>query len=237
MPSNPSLAPLIAASLLHSADAGFTNLFVKPRIIGGVAASPTRYPYTVALTNGGADFFCGGSLIAPDIVLTAAHCLGGGSYSVAVGRSDLTSNDGEEIRVAREIRHPQYSWTTDENDIALLILSQAVSAVSEDDVVRINADESVPSAGEVARAMGWGDTDPDDSKTEVSDELLETDVPVISNEECRAAKGTDNGYTDSYEDYIFDSMLCTFLPGQDACQGKSRMKLLIVVDELNHLNT
>jgi secreted trypsin-like serine protease len=208
----------VIASLLHSSSAAF-NLF-QPRIIGGITAPAQRYPYTVALTYGGSDFFCGGSLIAPDVVLTAAHCIGGGSYSVAVGRDDLTSNDGEEIAVAQEIRHPEYSWDTDENDFALLLLSESVSVLSEEELVRINSDPAFPAAGDLARTMGWGDTDPDDASAVVSDELLEVDLPVISNEECSAAKGTDNGYTDSYDTYIFDSMLCTFEPGQDACQGE-----------------
>ena len=125
------------------------------------------------------------------------------------------------IRVAREIRHPKYSWSTDSNDFGLLILSKPVGDLTEDQIIRLNADESYPEVGEVARTMGWGDTDPDGAKLSVSYSLLEVDLPVISNEECQAAKGSDNGYTDSYEGYIFNSMLCTFSPGQDACQGDS----------------
>ncbi|KAL7505122.1 hypothetical protein ACHAXN_003770 [Cyclotella atomus] len=225
--SSQTLAITSASLLLHTSSANLFDHLKQPRIIGGIAAPSQRYPYTVALTNGGSDFFCGGSLIAVDVVLTAAHCIGGGSYSVAVGRDDLTSNDGQEIPVAQEIRHPSYSWDTDENDLALLLLSEAVTAVPEEDIVRINSDASFPSAGDLARSMGWGDTDPDDFNAVVSDELLEVDLPVISNEECSAAKGTDNGYTDSYESYIFDSMLCTFEPGLDACQGDSGGPLII----------
>jgi trypsin len=153
----------------------------------------------------------------------SAHCLRGSAiaYKVAVGRSDLTSSDGEVIPVDREIQHPDYSWSTDENDFGLLILSQPVSTLSDDDIVRINGDASFPTAGDMATTMGWGDTDPDGATLSVSYSLLEVDLPVITNEECRSAKGSDNGYTDSYESYIFDSMLCTFSPGQDACQGDS----------------
>ena len=49
----------------------------------------------------------------------------------------------------------------------------------------------------------------------------EVDVLVISNKECKSAKGSVNGYSSNYEDHIFNSMLCTFKPGQDACQGDS----------------
>jgi trypsin len=220
--SSQTLAITSASLLLHTSSANLFDHLKQPRIIGGSTASSNRYPYTVALTTSGSNFFCGGTLIASDAVLTAAHCLRGADvvYRVAVNRADLTSKDGEVILVAKEIRHPSYSWTTDQNDIALLVLDQPVSVVSEEDIVRINSDASFPSAGEVARTMGWGDTDPDATELSVSYSLLEVDLPVISNEECSAAKGTDNGYTDSYESYIFDSMLCTFEPGSDACQGE-----------------
>ena len=70
--------PLMALPTLTTAANLFSPSLQRPRIIGGSTAPPTRYPYTVARTHGGSDFFCGGSLIAPDMVLTAAPCLGGG---------------------------------------------------------------------------------------------------------------------------------------------------------------
>jgi V8-like Glu-specific endopeptidase len=46
-----------------------------PRIVGGDGARPTRFPYYVALVGPGGDsVVCGGTLIASDVVLTAAHC-------------------------------------------------------------------------------------------------------------------------------------------------------------------
>jgi len=147
---------------------------------------------------------------------------------VAVGRTDLSSdNEGEEIRVEKEIRHPNYSTSTDEYDIALLLLSRPVQVLTREDMVRINADESFPSPGVMSRTMGWGDTDPDDSKTKVSLDLQEVDLPIISNSECRDAEGTVDGWSDSYRDYIYESMICTFRPGQDACQGDSGGPLIV----------
>ena len=45
------------------------------RIIGGTEAKERRYSYTVSLQDK-YGHFCGGSLIAKDVVLTAAHCQG-----------------------------------------------------------------------------------------------------------------------------------------------------------------
>jgi secreted trypsin-like serine protease len=47
-----------------------------PRIVGGDDADRTRFPYYVALVDANDQFVCGGSLIASDVVLTAAHCRG-----------------------------------------------------------------------------------------------------------------------------------------------------------------
>ena len=114
---------LVARSLLPTTNAN-NLLDTQSRIIGGSKADSNRYPYTVALTTTGSNFFCGGSLIAPDMVLTAAHCLRGEgiSYKVAVGKAHLTKDDGEVIRVVKEIKHPQYTRSTDSFDLGLLVL-------------------------------------------------------------------------------------------------------------------
>ena len=48
---------------------------VTPRIIGGQNAIRGRYPYIVTLVDSTGTLYCGGTLIAPDVVLTASHCL------------------------------------------------------------------------------------------------------------------------------------------------------------------
>jgi secreted trypsin-like serine protease len=45
----------------------------KGKIIGGSVATAGQFPYQVGIFLDGTGF-CGGSLIAPDVVLTAAHC-------------------------------------------------------------------------------------------------------------------------------------------------------------------
>jgi trypsin len=94
----------------------------KPkRVIGGTEAIPGRHSYAVSLVKQFGSIYCGGSLIAPDVVLSAAHCAGG-SYAVLVGTHDLHSGEGDEVEVSREIVHPEYDTTSDENDFMVLIL-------------------------------------------------------------------------------------------------------------------
>eukprot|EP00804_Cyclotella_cryptica_P010938 CCRYP_016682-RD/>CCRYP_016682-RD protein AED:0.25 eAED:0.25 QI:250/1/1/1/0.75/0.66/9/1392/415 len=212
---------LLAIVLLSSSFAKQT------RIIGGDETEDGRYPYAVALTKHGDKFFCGGSLIARDVVLTAAHCMGG-SYSVSIGRHALADNStGEEIPMQQEIIHPSWDQYTDEYDFALVLLSRPTTSSSSSIVALNPGNPALPQDGAMVRTMGWGDTTLDDETKVVSDVLMAVDVQVISNDECSAVKGTDGMYTNNYANYIFPSMICTLTPGSDACQGDSGGPLII----------
>ena len=58
---------------------------------------------------------CGGSLIARNVVLTAAHCRGG-SYNVALGRHDLRTNEGQVISMQRDVAFPNYNEESTDGD-------------------------------------------------------------------------------------------------------------------------
>lgn len=70
------------------------------RIIGGKEAVARKFSYVVSLADD-IGHFCGGSLIAPDVVLTAAHCQGG-SYDIIVGRQDLSDEHVGEVIPVRK---------------------------------------------------------------------------------------------------------------------------------------
>lgn len=195
------------------------------RIINGVSAPETRYPYSVSLQYN-RKHICGGSLVSPNIVITAAHCTTTPT-KITLGRYDLDSPDDydyEVLDVMEKIVHPEYDSTVVENDIALLVLERD----SVHPYVRLNGDENVPANGEELSVMGWGDVDPSDYGQETSDELRETDVWYLTNSECEESSGyvkSNDGFLfGSYGGSIKPSMLCAhdrIGTTSDACQGDS----------------
>ena len=184
-----------------------------PPHVCNIQADEIRHLYSVSLDDG--RHFCGGTLIARNVVLTAAHCMGD-KFQVRVGSHDI--DEGALYDVKSTERHPKYNTGTDDFDLALVFLKDDVS----DDIptVRINMDSSFPAVGSMATTVGWGDMDPSSTKTVLPDELMAVDLEVMSNDEC-AELEQDN---DSYEEYgypILSSMVCTYTKGKDACQGDS----------------
>jgi len=117
---------------------------VSPDLAGGRAADTLRYPFVAALsrTSGGARvYFCAGTLIAPDWILTAGHCfsaqggarIGVTGLSVEVGNSWLRDIPPEaQVPVARIYIHPRYDASRQDNDIALVRLARPAGPLIAD---------------------------------------------------------------------------------------------------------
>jgi hypothetical protein len=110
------------------------------------------YPYAVSLSYLG-KHFCGGTLIAPDVVLTAGHCnsefsLGRGmAYDVIVGRRDLRdTSTGESIRPDAEILHPMYDIDDVDYDYGIVVLGTSASMLAST-CPRINENDDLPVGG------------------------------------------------------------------------------------------
>ena len=152
-------------------------------IVGGSEAAVGAWPWQVALMvdpDEAGTQFCGGTLIASDWVLTAAHCVedwrSGTLYAVA-GRHRLSSSAGEILPVVEIIVHPNWNSTTLDSDLALLKLSSASSAMP------LSIDAPTYAPGIEATVIGWGLTIGNDNAS-ASDVLMQVDVPVYSEELC-----------------------------------------------------
>jgi trypsin len=174
--------------------------------------------------------FCGGVLVAIDAVLTAAHCTNKVSGSntpitVVVGRHDLSSSDGEELAVKKELVHPKYLQTVEyDNDFALLFLVKPT--MSKVDLVTLNHGSSRPRRYQSVKVLGWGDTDVT-TRSEGSDLLNEASLRIIPNHRCNDVEGYWSGMFVSFDGYIADSMMCAAFKDRDACQGDSGGPLIV----------
>ena len=162
------------------------------RVINGEEAIDGRYSYAVSIQDSiGGRHFCGGSLIAPNIVLSAAHCMQSEiEVKVVIGRHDLRdTTDGEEIIVKEQIPHPAYNASTTDNDYMIIILES--DTTENVDFIKIHPDYI--GGSQSVTTMGWGETDPRDQVKYPAPILMHTDVDTLTHEECKASAGSVGG--------------------------------------------
>jgi secreted trypsin-like serine protease len=191
----------------------------KYRIVGGKPVGDKNlYPWMTALVKRG-DFgpvdgqFCGGSLIAPNWVLTAAHCLYGDDdpkdLYVVLGLLRLDESPQEKIDVEEVIIHPKYDEDTSDFDVALLRLAKASQQKPIAMIPSGDPDKNV-APGKMATVIGWGALSEGGGG---SRKLMHVDVPIISNAEANKTYGGE----------VTKNMIAAGFKqgGKDACQGDS----------------
>ncbi|PSW00272.1 S1 family serine peptidase [Photobacterium lipolyticum] len=218
---------------------------MAPKIIGGIESSTNEIPWQVYLNltfpgpTGGQTFICGGVVITPTIVLTAAHCMQNSSMTVLAENiqvwagitSIFSANSTNAISVDKRVLHPDFNPTSFKNDIALLVLAEPVSA-SAIPIQIANMETQDRADNEFLNSWvansdrppnllvsGWGSTDADDTSNSGSTQLRQTLLSGVPDTMCDRLWGAN---IDSNDARIY---VCASSPSplfvRDSCFGDS----------------
>jgi len=223
----------------------------QPRIVGGSTTTIAQRPWQAAVTANPAFFagngfqrqFCGGTLVAPSIVVTAAHCTfdifdsnnafdAAANFASITGRTTLSNSaQGQEIAwsnlfiftdgAGNQLYDPNNSrW-----DVVFAQLASPSPSSNSTPVMIAGANEAAfwAPGNENAVVSGWGTTSPGGSK---SDTLKTVDIDMLADSACG-----NYGPPTSTGGYHPDVMVCAgeVAGGEDTCQGDSGGPLVVPI--------
>ncbi|XP_032889385.1 transmembrane protease serine 2 [Amblyraja radiata] len=184
------------------------------RIVGGNPALEGEFPWQVSLQVRG-KHLCGGSIITPNWVVTAAHCGERISSPIhwRVNAGHLYLREGSALtvhKIEKFIRHELFNSETKDFDVALMKLISPLEFSEKISPICLPNQGQVFHSGTYSWISGWGDTK---EGGKISEVLRKVAIPLINTQICR----------DHYYSELFPRMICAGFHegGFDACQGDS----------------
>jgi plasminogen len=211
---------------------------VHIEIIGGAPAPVEDNPWQVLLLLNGGRQFCGGSVIGPYWILTAAHCSIGANNDpsnilVVYGTSTFSSG-GQRDTVKQLYLHPDLKSIDTlgdyDNDFALLRLNDKLGEIAKP--IALPEPGTTVGEGDMVTVTGWGSVNT--KGVGHSQILLGVTLPVVSNATCQSSFAKQPDYANIQ---ITKSMLCAGPSegGMDSCSGDSGGPLSISVSGVRTL--
>jgi len=171
----------------HVGGCGTPDVQSITRVIGGKDATRGSWPWQILLQYQGQGM-CGGALVSPEWVVTAAHCVYGREeetdvHSIVVGEHDRTKREGSEAtyQVDKIISHENYDQEAMNNDIAMIKLSKPVSFNKFVSPICLPKHKRNIPVGSKCFITGFGKIRHPGTMTPILQEAI---LPVVSNKVC-----------------------------------------------------
>lgn len=210
-----TILAIIVPLVLASRRLPMPRLSGNGKIVGGLPIDIDQAPYQISLQDRGFHI-CGGSIIAPNFVLTAAHCTQGNeakNLKIRAGSSKYMSG-GVEIQVKTINQHPEFDYWTIDYDFSVLELEEDLEYSDKIAAIELPQQDEEVIDGILCFVTGWGNTQNSEESRTI---LRGAYVPSVAQESCINAYG---GFGE-----ITDRMICAGFAagGKDACQGSPRI--------------
>ncbi len=178
---------------------------ISQPVVGGSSVPPGKWPDAVAVL--GAKGTCSGTLIAPDVVLTAGHCSGIEANEVVIDSTNYNASGGQRRKVVSLTAYPDYQKTY---DVAVVMLDRPVDGIAPRTVAS-KCTYAGFSADTTVHLVGFGLAQADGGGTNTS--LREAMAPVLD-PDCSGGNGCRDGASPNGEFVAGGG-------GADSCFGDS----------------